>query len=258
MQSLAMAIESDIPVYGLQPPGLDGFSATCETVEQLAAHYIAEIESSIPGRTLTIAGHSFGGLVAFEMARQLEISTSTEHLLNHNILILDSPAPQWFEPTGRDWSIDQWTRQIAEIASHQFARHVDVGDDHSNSNADQSKSTQILLDALIRAGIFPPETPLSQLEGFLNVYRSNLQMEYKPASKLNSIEVCLIRSVDLQPGHLNDKRVNDVRANPDLGWTDWIESDFIVIQTPGDHLTMLNDPHVSTLAGIITGAIIRK
>jgi thioesterase domain-containing protein len=258
MQSLAMSIDADVPIYGLQPPGLDGVSPTHDTVEQLAAHYLAVIETSIPGRILTIAGHSFGGLIAFEMARQLENSAQEDLELGHKILILDSPAPQWFEPTGRDWSMHKWTRQVAEIASHQFARHVDMGDDLVDSDSDRSNPTQKLLDALIRAGIFPPQTPLRQLEGFLNVYRSNLQMEYAPATKLTRIEVNLIRSVDLQPEHLNDQRVNELRANPDLGWSEWVQSNLTTIQTPGDHLTMLNEPHVSTLADIIADTITRK
>jgi len=258
MQSLASAIEAGIPVYGLQPPGLDGVSPTHDTIEQLAAHYLDVIETSIPGRILTIAGHSFGGLVAFEMARQLENNSQDDFELGHKILILDSPAPQWFEPTGRDWSMDKWTRQVAEIASHQFAQQVDMGDDLVDSDTDRSNPIQKLLDALIQAGIFPPQTPLRQLEGFLNVYRSNLQMEYKPTTKVKRLDVSLIRSADLQPEHLNDKRVNDVRANPDLGWSEWVQSNLNIIHTPGDHLTMLNDPHVSTLAGIIAEQTIRK
>jgi amino acid adenylation domain-containing protein len=258
MQSLALAFETDIPVYGLQPPGLDGHTSTCDTIEELAAHYLDVIKSTIPGRTLTIAGHSFGGLVAYEMARQLENATPGAPELAHSILILDSTAPQWFEPTGKDWSMDKWTRQVAEIASHQFGRSVDMGDGIASSESDQRNATQKLLDALIRAGIFPPETPLKQLEGFLNVYRSNLQMEYMPSSMVCRLDVSLIRSTDLQPEHLNDKRVNDVRSNPDLGWADWVQSKLNIIQTPGDHLTMLNAPHVSTLAGIIANTITRK
>jgi amino acid adenylation domain-containing protein len=43
-----------------------------KTVEDLAAHYIQEMRSVQPDGPYRLIGHSFGGLVAFEMARQLQ------------------------------------------------------------------------------------------------------------------------------------------------------------------------------------------
>lgn len=252
MQSLAMRLDVDIPVFGLQPPGLDGVSAVCTTIEELASHYLDAVRDTIPERNVILVGHSFGGLLAFEMARQLEGTSALDVQLKHKAIILDSSAPNWFEPTGKDWPMEKWIRQIADIATHQFGKWVNIDDEQLDHG---SSPTQKLLDALIKAGIFPPETPLLQLEGFIQVYRSNLQMEYHPNTKLENLDLHLIRSNELQPEHLNDSRVHELRSIPDLGWAEWIKHHLHIHHTPGDHLTMLNEPHVSELGGILTQLI---
>ena len=59
-------------VYALQAPGLEGEAMPLPSVEEMAASYIASIRSIQAKGPYRLAGWSFGGLVAFEMARQLE------------------------------------------------------------------------------------------------------------------------------------------------------------------------------------------
>ncbi len=61
------------PVYGLQAQGLDGKQAPHTRIEDMAAHYIKEIRTFQPEGPYFLAGHSVGGLVAFETAQQLQI-----------------------------------------------------------------------------------------------------------------------------------------------------------------------------------------
>lgn len=69
--SLAHALSDDQPVYGLQSKGLNGTSEPNDTIEAMAADYISEIIASNPEGPYALAGFSYGGIVAFEMARQL-------------------------------------------------------------------------------------------------------------------------------------------------------------------------------------------
>jgi amino acid adenylation domain-containing protein len=59
------------PVYGLQPRGLIG-EQECDTIEQTAAHYLQQLHQSQPSGPYFLCGFCFGGLVAFEMAQQLQ------------------------------------------------------------------------------------------------------------------------------------------------------------------------------------------
>jgi thioesterase domain-containing protein len=58
-------------LYGLQAPGLDGSRLPYSRIEDLAAHYIAEIRTVQPHGPYFIGGFCFAGVVAYEMARQL-------------------------------------------------------------------------------------------------------------------------------------------------------------------------------------------
>jgi acyl-CoA synthetase (AMP-forming)/AMP-acid ligase II/thioesterase domain-containing protein len=64
-------VDGDQPVYGVRPHGLDGRRMPL-SVEQMAAEYVQEIRTFQLEGPYFIAGFSFGGLVAFEVARQLQ------------------------------------------------------------------------------------------------------------------------------------------------------------------------------------------
>ena len=70
-RDLAKFLPPDQPLFGLQPQGLDGQLPPHHTVEEMAAHYIREIREVQPEGPYCIGGWSFGGVIAFEMGKQL-------------------------------------------------------------------------------------------------------------------------------------------------------------------------------------------
>jgi amino acid adenylation domain-containing protein len=69
--ALAMNMDADQPVYGLQAKGLNGIDEPLDVMEEIAANYIAEIVNQNPTGPYALAGYSLGGTIAYEMARQL-------------------------------------------------------------------------------------------------------------------------------------------------------------------------------------------
>jgi oxalate---CoA ligase len=69
---LLHGLAADQPCFGLQPPRLDWTRAGCTTVPQMARHYIERIRAIQPAGPYRLFGPSFGGLVVFEIALQLE------------------------------------------------------------------------------------------------------------------------------------------------------------------------------------------
>ncbi|HEX8329583.1 MAG TPA: amino acid adenylation domain-containing protein [Hymenobacter sp.] len=69
--ALAHNLDPDQPVYGLQSKGLNGVDEPLARIEDMAAHYVAAIRVQNPDGPYALAGFSFGGIIAFEMARQL-------------------------------------------------------------------------------------------------------------------------------------------------------------------------------------------
>ena len=64
--------DDEQPVYGIQGIGPNGYENWFESIEEMAASYIESIMKINPNGPYALAGFSFGGVVAFEMARQLK------------------------------------------------------------------------------------------------------------------------------------------------------------------------------------------
>jgi amino acid adenylation domain-containing protein len=87
---LARHLGPDQPVYGLQAQGLSGKHPCHTRVEDMAAHYVTEIRRLQPHGPYYIAGLSFGGEIAFEIAQQLSIQGEEIAFL----ALLDSYLPK--------------------------------------------------------------------------------------------------------------------------------------------------------------------
>jgi thioesterase domain-containing protein len=72
--NLAPYLGPDQPFYGLQDPGLDMSRDPYLSLEDLAKHYIASMRTIQGEGPYLVGGWSFGGIAAFEIARQLHES----------------------------------------------------------------------------------------------------------------------------------------------------------------------------------------
>jgi aspartate racemase len=70
-RGLTRHLGAERSIYGLQAPGLADPERPLERVESMAKRYVEEIRALQPRGPYALAGHSMGGLIAFEMARQL-------------------------------------------------------------------------------------------------------------------------------------------------------------------------------------------
>jgi amino acid adenylation domain-containing protein len=80
-RGLANYFDPERPFYALQPQGLDGKQNCLSTVEEMAEHFISEVRRLQPKGPYYLGGFSFGGVVAYEMARQLSSMGDTVGLL---------------------------------------------------------------------------------------------------------------------------------------------------------------------------------
>jgi amino acid adenylation domain-containing protein len=107
---LAKLLGEDQPFYGLQARGLDGKEKPFMRVEEMAAHYIAEIRSVQPEGPYLIGGTCTGGLVAYEMGQQLAAQ-------GHNVIlsIMQSWHPRSY--------VAHWNRPPYVLWPLQFVGH---------------------------------------------------------------------------------------------------------------------------------------
>jgi thioesterase domain-containing protein len=205
---LARCMGPERPFYGLQAPGLDGGAAVGD-VPGMAAAYIAAIQSVQPAGPYLLGGWSFGGVVAFEMARQLQAGGFEVGLL----ALLDSHAP--FDGAELEERDDADLLRFALKDQAELAAAV---------KPEQMKPEQM-----------KPE----QVQRLLGVYKTNLQAlaSYRPQPYGGRIT--LFRPEGAPP---------EVRAREANGWSALSASPIDVCWVGGTHYTMLKQPEVRALA----------
>ena len=72
-RALAKELGTSLNVFGLQSRGLTERNNANDTVEEMATAYIEEIVKHQPEGPYFIGGHSMGGTIAWEIAKQLDI-----------------------------------------------------------------------------------------------------------------------------------------------------------------------------------------
>ncbi|MBV4483806.1 AMP-binding protein [Pseudomonas khavaziana] len=79
---LSNALAHARPLIVFQAVGVDGAESPLGSVEEMAQRYLQEMKAIQPSGPYVLAGHSFGGLVVYEMAQRLiEQGEQVEHLL---------------------------------------------------------------------------------------------------------------------------------------------------------------------------------
>ena len=245
---LARAMGADRPFFGLQPPGLDGVTPTPSTVEDLARHYIEAIKREGHEFPRILAGHSFGGLVAFEMARQLHDAGREPEVL----VLLDTPAPHFFRPTGEDWSQARWLAQVSDIVSNMYTLDARVSAEQFEA-LESDAQLGLLHRRLIEAGVLPEGSDIRNFRGFIEVYKANLRLTYAPEGLHASTRVLLLRSREQQPEALVSEQFAAMHDTRDLGWTAYFDRPISVGEAPGDHLTMMISTNAKVLAATLSG-----
>lgn len=95
-RDLSRRLGPDQPFYGLQSPGMDGSCPPLSTIEDMAAVYVREIRKVQPHGPYFLGGYCMGGVLAFEMAQQLQAAREQIGLLALVDTVNSSEVPEWF------------------------------------------------------------------------------------------------------------------------------------------------------------------
>jgi amino acid adenylation domain-containing protein len=241
--NLARHLGSDQPFYGLQAVGLDGKSEPHTRVEDMAAHYIEALQAVQPQGPYLLGGHSFGSWVAFEMVQQLQKQGQEVALL----AILDSEAPiSGNKPVGVDWDDAIWLTSLASMIERLFGKNLEVSYDVLQP-LDPDEQLNYLKERLKMVNLLPPEAETTQVRGLVQVFKANNQAHYVP-QEVYPTRVTLFRASEVDLEEAASKELSEILRHPTWGWDELsvepVESHIV----PGDHITMMTEPHVQVLA----------
>ncbi|MET9631055.1 cytochrome P450 [Lentzea sp. NPDC006480] len=244
---LARAVGQGQPFYGLQGPGFDGSEEPVDDVEELAIRYVQEIKRIQPYGPYLVGGHSFGGVVAYEVGRQLRKRGDEVA----RVIMIDAyPAvPGQLEPPWDERAVieELWTiRQHAFQDSGAPRRRVD----QSLTPKEQREQLGRFLGA---SGTRPVEEHIATIMG---VYQAQVEALVRYEPQASDLKVTLIKADGSFPQVLKDDRhVELFFDSPRNGWERVATSEFDVVNVPGDHFSMLVPPALTTLANAVRDAI---
>ena len=107
---IGRALDVEQPFYGLEPPAMDWAGAGCERIEDMAAWYVQRMRAVQADGPYRLLGTSFGGVMVFEIALQLQQAGLEIDFLG----LLDTHPPTCRLPAGRLDSapLDTWEEWI--------------------------------------------------------------------------------------------------------------------------------------------------
>jgi thioesterase domain-containing protein len=110
LQHLARLLPPDQPVYGLAAPQPTAFPGEAWNIQSFAAHYADALVGRFPDRGVHLAGICFGGVVAYELARQLE----RRGTVVQSLILMDTLNPGWKRIHGSLARLSAYGRMICE------------------------------------------------------------------------------------------------------------------------------------------------
>jgi amino acid adenylation domain-containing protein len=205
------------PVYGLRSLGLEEGEEPLLTIEEMARHYLGLIREIRPRGPYLLGGASMGGMVAFEMAHQLQAMGEETALL----VLMDTPC------------LDQMPAREdhADAVAAVFRGRLDLCPEELRRHAPEE---QIEL-ALARV----PGLDAAETRRRVRVLAANVDALYDYRPRPHPGAMVYFRAQTRRPGD---------PPRPELPWIELMEGGTEIHVVPGDHNTMHDPPHVRTLA----------
>lgn len=249
-RNLAGRLPGGFSAYGLEPRQLRGIPLAHASIEEMATHYLEAIREKQPTGPYLLGGMCAGGVIAYEVARQLKVADEEVGL----VVLLDSALPGTPRRFGRfakqranrvmelltdhDDRTSGWGAKLAVLSRKAFnAAAWEIG---NRSRQLWVRARFRFLRHVLRRGLawprFVPSLTVRQ------IYDS-AELGYRP-SPGSSTTLMLVRARSGQGG---DTPFREVYADDELGWRN-VSRDLLVEDVEGGHYTMLQEPFAQAVA----------
>lgn len=229
-RDLALAMGRDQPFYGLQARGIDGITRPLESIEAMAAAYLADVRTVQPEGPYRFAGYSGGGLVAFEMARQARDAGDAIEL----VLLLDTFPPKF------EMRRSSLAHVIGEFVRNPTGYPRDI--------LEGRKAARIANEARdrLRRILAADETVPNDLrELHLEDHFAAVAANYVRRPWAGRVVLLRAETVFWAFSLLDET----------YGWSDVVTDGFQLVSVAGDHATLVLEPNVSQLVDAISDVL---
>lgn len=237
-------LDHEQPIYGFQALGLSKSHESLHTLEEISTAYISDLLKNDPDGPFYLAGYSFGGLIAFEMAKQLIALNKKVNFVG----IVDTYIG------GRTDHSTGFAR-IAKKALRQFSKIPHILKTMSEFPADAFAYQSAIITHKIRTVLpflkTPVPLPTEAYVSDLTPYEKEIYNVYDAAH-----EKYIIKPADIKISLLRvTKRLYHLDDAVYLGWKPFAKKGIDIYLVPGDHGSILHPPNDRDFARTLQKAL---
>ncbi|WP_416674499.1 condensation domain-containing protein [Egbenema bharatensis] len=247
-------------VYGIQPCSTPEQPILHSRIRDMADAYIEQIQAVQPQGPYLLGGLCAGGILAFEVARQLQQQGQTVAM----VAIIDAADVKAAKRTGRvaGERLSSFSKSFMageQMSAHQRALFVvnKVRQKVTNLIAYEVTSKVQILHKQMRLQLFryylDQGLPLPRLLQQIPVREVFMfaEQDYSPESCYDG-ELLLFRAtqkvLDAATAGVDDEPYINIYSDPLLGWEPRSTCPVRVFDVPGGHSSMLQEPYVAVMA----------
>lgn len=249
--TLARHLGQDQPFYGLQTP----IGEALETVEEMAAYYLAAIQTQQPHGPYFLGGWSAGGIIAFEIAQQLQKQGEKVGVL----AIIDSNlVPPQAKANVMEEELDLGDTGIVKELLRRFEIILPADFDQRASDEQLSYLTEYAK----KTHQIPIDTSLTLVRRYTRIIMLNRHVVhlYDPQDYLCRIDYFASNEALEQVALLHERADSHETAEQHDHmhyWHELAKGGIEVHPIPGDHDKLVEEPHVQILANALKQCIER-
>ena len=234
--NLASRFDADQPFYALEQNPTQQ-EPELIPIEETAASYLEEICMVQPEGPYLLGGWCYGGLVAFEMAQQLQKRGQMVSLLAVIDAILRATRVLPAEDDAAKFIV-----RLAESLKYLFGLDVSISYDEIRQLPPDDQFKFLMGKANVSSDVEIQQ----HLQGYkLFKVHAQAMRDYTP--QVYPHEITLFRASEKIPHEFQSPELYS--DDTLLGWGEYSEQPIKVIEVPGNHFSMFTQPHVQELAG---------
>ncbi|GAB1537591.1 hypothetical protein NUACC21_02360 [Scytonema sp. NUACC21] len=234
--NLSRRLGEDYPFYALQHTP-DEEEPEIISVEETASCYLQEIRKVQPNGPYLLGGHCYGGVLAFEIAQQLQKQGQTVSLL----VVIDTIVPEIRIESTKDDNAKFLLRMAESIKT--------------NNNVEFSVTFEELRDLPLneqlhlinkKTNYIFSDTEIKDFLRYYQLFKVHVQAMRDYVPQVYPHSMMLLKA--------NEEIIHDFESpefhtdNPLLGWGKYSSQPIQVIEVPGDHFSIFVEPNMQELA----------
>jgi acyl transferase domain-containing protein/thioesterase domain-containing protein len=244
-RTLALRLDEGATVFGLQPAQRADGSYINTSISAMAASHLRQVRAAQPEGPYHLAGLCAGGVIAVEMASQLQAQGQAVAFVG----IMDSADVKaaekpWLGLTAR---VSNWRDSLGHmpltslpsVFGRKALNYVRYKVAARQQRAADAARVAAMTGGEETTGVV--DTPMAYLPLYEVAHR-----QHEPQHVLKQTAVSLYRATK-GDGSLADKAYCEIYAGEYFGWERRVDGPIRAVSVPGGHTSLLQEPHVQAL-----------